>query len=310
MKTILFTHSQDIDGINCIILGKEAFKNFDYIPVKTFDITNTVEEYYNSGKLYEYDLILITDLCIKEPLLSIINKDLKIKNKIQVLDHHKTEIEEGNDKYSFVKIIVEEDGIKQSGTSLLYKFLIENKYLPPNPFLDEFVELTRQYDTWDWKKTNNQKARNIHIIFETLGIDKYLGTIERLKNNFSFQFDEYCNNIITDYNKKLNNNIKETLNKIKIYSINISNISYKIGLVEIPYYLRNDISDYIKENKTYDIDLVILVIDDGDTVSYRSIKDNIDCSKVAEYFGGKGHKNAASSPKDNAKFIKFYSNIM
>lgn len=47
---------------------------------------------------------------------------------------------------------------------------------------------------------------------------------------------------------------------------------------------------------------------DKNTVSYRKIK-NIDVSKIGVYFGGKGHKGAASNPQDNQKFIKVLSLI-
>ena len=34
---------------------------------------------------------------------------------------------------------------------------------------EELTELTRQYDTWDWTKYNNFKARNLHLLFEQVG---------------------------------------------------------------------------------------------------------------------------------------------
>ena len=44
-----------------------------------------------------------------------------------------------------------------------------------------------------------------------------------------------------------------------------------------------------------------MIMQDINTVSYRNVK-NIDASIIATYFGGKGHKNAASNPQDNQKF--------
>ena len=80
MKVLLFTHSQDIDGIGCIVLAKEAFSSekLTYVPCKTFEITSKVNELYQGKKLLEYDLIFVTDLCIKEPLLSLIDNDKNI----------------------------------------------------------------------------------------------------------------------------------------------------------------------------------------------------------------------------------------
>lgn len=118
MKVLLFTHSQDIDGMGCAILARKAFGEYTLVPTKTFDITANVKRYIDDKSIYEYDKVFVTDLCIKEPLLGIIDNNDMLKEKIIVLDHHKTEIEEGNNKYSFVNIIVEENGIKVSGTKL------------------------------------------------------------------------------------------------------------------------------------------------------------------------------------------------
>lgn len=43
---------------------------------------------------------------------------------------------------------------------------------------------------------------------------------------------------------------------------------------------------------------------DRETVSYRAVKD-VDVSKIAVYFGGKGHKAAATNLQENEKFINF-----
>ena len=91
------------------------------------------------------------------------------------MDHHKTEIEEGNNKYDFVNIIIENNmGVKESGTSLFYKYLLDNNYLEESKILNEIVQWTRQYDVWDWQKENNYNAKKLHILFETLGYKKYL----------------------------------------------------------------------------------------------------------------------------------------
>ncbi|MFA5459348.1 MAG: hypothetical protein ACOXZW_02505 [Bacilli bacterium] len=52
-----------------------------------------------------------------------------------------------------------------------------------------------------------------------------------------------------------------------------------------------------------------MIILDKETVSYRKIED-IDVSKIARYFGGGGHKAAASHPKDNEKFVKVLKSLL
>lgn len=77
MKVLLFTHEQDIDGMGNVILGSKAFKDFDYVTVKTFEVNQKVLEKIEDGSIYNYDFIFVTDVCIKEPLLSQI---MKMKN--------------------------------------------------------------------------------------------------------------------------------------------------------------------------------------------------------------------------------------
>lgn len=310
MKVLLFTHEQDIDGIGNIILGQQAFEEFDYVPCKTFEINLKVREKILDGSIYYYDFIFVTDLCIKEPLLEQISKDDQLKDKILVLDHHKSEIEEGNNRYDFVHIIVTSDKGMESGTSLFYDYLTKHHFLQPTSFLDEFVELTRQYDTFEWKtKYNNSKARQLHILFETLGYKKYIEILNKMILTQScVVFDKDSLQIIISFEKKLKEDIETILEKMKVHEEKIDNKIYKIGFVRTPYKYRNDINDIIKENNINDIDVVGLIATDKDSVSYRYVKE-VDVSKVAMHFGGKGHKNAASSPTSNPKLVKVLTTL-
>lgn len=302
MKVLLFTHSQDIDGMGCAVLARKAFRDYTLVPTKTFDITANVKKYIDNKSIYEYDKVFVTDLCIKEPLLSVIDDNEELKEKILVLDHHKTEIEEGNNKYSFVNIIVEENGIKVSGTKLFYEYLIKNGYLNKTSVLDELVEWTRQYDVWDWKKNNNYDARKLHILFETLGYEKYLDLINyKVDNLDAIIYNDYETSVINRFEKDLEDSINNYLKDMKTVVLEIENNKYKVGYIKCPYKYRNDVNEIIIKKDEIDIDVVGMIMTDIDTVSYRQIKD-IDISVIAKYFGGKGHRNAASNPQDNKKF--------
>lgn len=303
MKVLLFTHSQDIDGIGCALLAKVAFKDLEIVPTKTFDINKNVESYINDGKINNFDQIYVTDLCIKEPLLKSIASS-SLKDKVLVIDHHKSEIDEGNDKYDFVNITISKNDIKESGTSLFYTYLKENNYLKPTPILDELTELTRSYDVWDWKQNGQDKAREMHIIFEQTSYDEYLKIMmPKILNDNKIVWNQKEQEIITNYFKKFNEDIKNIISNIKVINLNINNKNYKIGYVGSKYKYRNDINEVIKENNIHNIDAVGMIMSDIDTVSYRTIKD-IDVSVIATYFGGKGHKAASSNPQNNEEFIK------
>lgn len=303
MKVLLFTHEQDIDGMGNVILGGEAFSEFDYVTVKTFEVNQKVGAKIEDGSIYDYDFVFVTDVCIKEPLLKQISEDERLKDKILVLDHHKSEIEEGNDKYDFVNIIVENEKGKTSGTSLFYEYLTDNGYLEKNETLDELVELTRQYDTWEWKNIyNNYKARKLHIIFEVLGYQEYIKIVSRMvKDSKGIVFNEEENKVIDDFDKKFNEDIESIIDGMKLYTVDVNGEEYKIGYVRCPYKYRNDINEVVMLDNKYDVDLVGMIMTDMETVSYRLVHD-VDASKVAVYFGGKGHKAASSNPQNNEKF--------
>ncbi len=187
MKILLFTHEQDIDGLGCAILANASNLEYELVLCKTFELDEKINIEYDKESIYSYDKIIVTDLCPKKDTLEKISKDKRLCQKFQVLDHHKTA--EAFNSYDFVTVVSEHDLIKESGTSLFYQYLKNNHLIMDNPVLDEFVELTRQYDTWDWYKNKNDLARKLHIIFETQGINYYLTMIKRIISSNSRVLD-------------------------------------------------------------------------------------------------------------------------
>ena len=293
MKILLFTHKNDIDGIGNVILSKMAFESVDYVLCETFDLKQKVSEYLDNNKIYEYDKIYVTDLCLDEQMLIIINNDEKLKNKFQVIDHHKTYDDEKYTKYSFVKVQIRNNKGLCCGTSLFYEYLVNSNFLNKTSIIDEFVELTRLHDTWEWKTIyNNEKARELAILFDAIGIEGYIDfNYEKLKNDKEFDFNDTEKILINNKKIVINDAIKNYLNKI--YYRNI--LGLKAGIIFINYEFRNELAEYLRENK-YDIDFVMMISLDRRVVSYRSVKDNVSVRIVAEYFGGKGHDVAATNP--------------
>lgn len=307
MKVLLFTHEQDIDGIGSVVIGQASFEYLDYVPCKTFEIDKQFKIYLDNKKIYEYDLIFVTDLCLHEPILSIINEDNILKEKVLILDHHKTEM--SNAKYDFVSIILECDKGPASGTYLFYEYLVNNNYLKRTQIFDELAELTRQYDTWDWVKYNNQKARMLHLLFEEIGYKRYIEIMsDIIKNNDTIVFSENEKNIINNWEKKFKDTSTKILENMIVYPINIDSIDYKVGYIYTEYKYRNEFSELISKNNINDIDIVGMFFPNMEVVSYRGVKD-VDVSIVPTYFGGKGHKGAGTNPINNEKFKKVLKKV-
>lgn len=302
MKVLLFTHEQDIDGLGCAALANNANIEYKLVLCKTFELDEKINRELAKEDINFYDKVIVTDLCPNEETLEKINNDELLYEKFQVLDHHKT-AEEFN-RYNFVKVVSENDAIKESGTSLFYQYLKYNNLIVGSSTLDEFVELTRQYDTWEWYKTKNFLARKLHIIFETQGIDYYLAMVNRIiSNNNNVILNEEEEKIVKSFDQKLLEEINSMLEIMIIETLKIKDEIFRVGYIKTLYKYRNDIADVIKNNNENDIDAIGMIMEDKDSVSYRSIKD-VDVSFIAEHFGGTGHKSAASHPKNNQQFQK------
>ena len=293
MKVLLFTHKNDIDGMGNAVLAKLAFEEVNYVLCGTFDLICKVNEFILNKKIYEYDKVFITDLCLDEETLLKISSDLALKDKFLIFDHHKTYEDEKYTKYSFVNVKLKNDKGLCCGTSLFYDYLVESNYLDRNSAIDEFVELTRLHDTWEWKNIyNNEKARELAILFDCLGTDGYIGFMyDKLVNNDEFIFNDVENLLINNKKKEIDEVLLEYMKKMYYKDI----LGLKAGILFIDYQYRNEIGEYLRENK-YDVDFVMMIALDRGVVSYRSVKNGVSVRQVAEYFNGKGHDVAATNP--------------
>ena len=294
MKVLLFTHKNDIDGMGNAILAQLAFKEVDYELCGTFDLTSSVESYYEGEKIYQYDRIYVTDLCLEDPVLSKVAMDSKLEGKVLVFDHHKTFTDLKYTSHKFVTVKIEDEKGLCCGTSLFYKHLVSEGLIDKdNKCIREFVELTRQHDTWEWRNIyNNEKSRELSILFDALGYDGYISLMtEKLRKEDFFEFDS-MERILID-NRKKQIALKCEYYKDKIIYREI--LGMKAGIVFITYEYRNELAEYFRENK-FDMDFTMMIALDPGVVAYRSVKEGKAVRPVAELFGGKGHDKAATNP--------------
>ena len=294
MKVLLFTHKNDIDGMGNAILAQLAFKEVDYELCGTFDLTSSVESYFEGDKIYQYDRIYVTDLCLEDPILSKVAMDSKLEGKVLVFDHHKTFTDPKYTSHKFVTVKIEDEKGLCCGTSLFYKHLVSEGLIDKdNKCISEFVELTRQHDTWEWRNIyNNEKSRELSILFDALGYDGYISLMtEKLRKEDIFEFDS-MDRILID-NRKKQISLKCEYYKDKIIYREI--LGMKAGIVFITYEYRNELAEYFRENK-FDMDFTMMIALDPGVVAYRSVREGKAVRPVAELFGGKGHDKAATNP--------------
>lgn len=83
---------------------------------------------------------------------------------MKLIDHHKTALHLNEHEWGFVQVEYD-DGRLTSATSLLYGYLVENGFMKPTNALDQFTELVRQYDTWEWERYDQKQAKRLNDLF-------------------------------------------------------------------------------------------------------------------------------------------------
>ena len=275
MKRLIISHIADPDGVTPIILSKLVFEEFDYILSENKDVNSNVK-----NNLDKYDFIYVVDLNISEELADFIEENYK--DKIMIIDHHLSC--NNMNKYSFIH--VDAKG-KESGTSLYYKYLLNNynSDLLNKESTKMLVEHVRTMDIYDFSKTNKEEAEKLEMIFKIYGKDKFI--------------DKFYNVIINDlelYSKEDLNLVALEKARIQRYIeekefIEISLDNKRVGVVFAERYV-SELGNYLINKNNY-LDYIILINIDK-KISYRG-NGKIDLSVIAKKFGGGGHINAAGN---------------
>ena len=291
-KILLFTHKSDIDGMGEIILSKIAFGEIDYIMCTNVDnLGIKIMEEYNKGTLYNYETIYITDLSVKKDVADILFNDEKIKDRIFLFDHHASAIEEGLLEYKNCTIKVEDEKEKLCATQIFYEYLKEKGFISSKNIIDEFVELVRREDTYDWKKLGDFKANELAMLFNEIGPEKFVKRmLNKINKKDSFEFDEEETEIIEDKKKGIENAVQKYTKYLKLVDID----GIKVDVCFIEYEYRNFIAEYLAENNRDDADAVMMIAMDNDQISIRCLKGGSYARQIAEKFGGGGHDRAAA----------------
>lgn len=281
----LYTHN-DLDGVSCGILAKLAFgENVEirYNSVSGLDFQ--ISRFLERDK--KEDCVFITDLSVNEKNEKGLETYYKKGGKLHLIDHHKTALH--FNEYDWGKVIVEhEDGRLASATNLFYEHLIENGLLKPSKVVESYVELVRQYDTWEWDKINNIKAKKLNDLFFLFSIDDFEERmVERLTSREDFNFDDFEVKILDIEEEKIQRYVRRKKREIVQTFIN----EKCVGIVHAESYHSELGNELGKENPHLDYIAIINV--GGKRISLRTTKEDIDVSEIAGQYGGGGHAKAS-----------------
>lgn len=297
----LFTHT-DLDGVSCEILGRIAFgEDIDVVRCGYGNIDDKVEEFINSDE--EYDKLFITDISVKKELADALNN---VSDKVILLDHHKTAL--WLNEYPFALVQVEDESVgKMCGAYLFYEYLKKNhKEFDDTPALKLFIDYVRMYDTWEWKeKYDNIIPKRLNDLMYIDGPNEFINKmVYRLGNNLfilddtdlmKLQIEQtYINSYIAQKNETLM--VNDDLFP-----------EYTVGITFADKYI-SELGNKLCELHP-ELDFVVLINMSTLTVSYRTVKDNLDLSAIAKRFGGGGHPKASGSRFDVSIVNDMLNNI-
>lgn len=293
----LYTHN-DLDGVGCGIVAKLAFGekiDIRYNSVSGLDFQ--ISRFLERGK--EDDILFVTDLSVNEENEKGINDFFKRGGKVTLIDHHKTALH--FNEYEWGKVQVSyDDGRLTSATSLFYEYLIHHQYIRPTQSIDRFVELVRQYDTWEWDKNENLQAKRLNDLFFMLSIDDFEERmVERLKESNAFHFDDFEEKILDMEEDKIERYVRKKRREMVQHFIG----DFCVGIVHAESY-HSELGNELGKDNPH-LDYIAILNLGGKRMSFRTIHDEVDVSAVANYFGGGGHAKASGCSLTEEAYRKY-----
>ncbi|WP_332696901.1 DHH family phosphoesterase [Halalkalibacter lacteus] len=293
----LYSHN-DLDGVGCGILARLAFGNDAYIRYNSVQGLDFQIERFLEGDRLD-DVLFITDLSVNKENEQRLEKHKEKGGKIALLDHHKTALH--FNEYDWAEVTVEyNDGRLAAATSLYYEYLVKQNYLKRSSSVDQFVDLIRQWDTWEWEKNETLDAKRLNDLFFMISIDEFEERmVKRLQESDSFSFDEFEIKILDMEETKIERYIRRKRKELVQTFID----DYCVGIVHAESY-HSELGNELGKDSPH-LDYISILNVGGKKISFRTIHETIDVSAVANQFGGGGHAKAAGCSM-NEQAYKLY----
>ncbi|MGG0737229.1 DHH family phosphoesterase [Niallia taxi] len=293
----LLSHN-DLDGVGCGIIAKLAFGESVEVRYNSVSSLNLEVERFLDHKP-EDTFLIVTDLSVSEENAIRLDDYYKKGGKVQLIDHHKTALHLNDFEWGHV-LVEDADGISTCATSLLYEYLVNNGHLTASDSMAEFVELVRQYDTWDWEKNENFDAQKLNALFYLISFDEFVEKmVERLANSDHFFFDEVEKQILDLEEKKIERYIRRKRRELVQAQVD----GYYAGVVYAESY-HSELGNELGKDYPH-LDYIAILNIGGKRVGFRTIHDHVDVSKIAGTYGGGGHVKASGCTMTNEAYKSF-----
>lgn len=297
----LYSHN-DLDGVGCGIIAKCAFGEKVDIRYNSISGLNIqVERYLNRIPVQGNpdDMLFITDLTVNSELEQRLDLYVKGGGKVRLIDHHKTA--DHFNAYPWAQVdVYHADGRPSSATSLLYEYLIKHGMLERTDTMDQFVELVRLYDTWEWESENKIQAKRLNDLFYMISLDEFEAKmVDRLRAHQGFSFDEFEEKILDMEENKIERYIRRKRREMIQTFIG----SECVGIVYAESY-HSELASELGTGHPH-LDYIAILNMGNRKMSLRTIHEHIDVSAVAMRYGGGGHAKASGCTIDDEVFLRF-----
>jgi oligoribonuclease NrnB/cAMP/cGMP phosphodiesterase (DHH superfamily) len=287
-KAVIFSHD-DLDGVSPVSIAKEVFgEQLVYSKTCGYDkINEEIISFLESDKYSLDQIIFITDIGITSDTAKRLQVLYQKGQSIVLLDHHITNIDLNKYEWAFVQPTV--DGKKESGTSLFYKFLLDNEIVEPNIFLSSYVEMVRKYDTWDWFAENDMLAHDLNMLFFLISkkeMQKFIS--EGVQSGKAFDsIPTSFESLIACEKNRIDRYCHSKLKTIRWVTLS----NRKTAIIYLDQY-QPYVADAVQD-KYPDTDVICMIDVAKERVSLRARKDGVIVNDIAQMFGGGGHIQAA-----------------
>ncbi|WP_283152435.1 DHH family phosphoesterase [Guptibacillus hwajinpoensis] len=291
----LFTDS-DLDGTACALIAELAFENEAEITHCTYrNLDDRVEAFLlqNSG-----DPVFITDLSVNEHVEKHLEERYQKGSHVQMIDHHATAMHFNDYEWGFVD---PGDDKKTCAATLFYQFLLEKEKIERMESLEQFLELVRKYDTWEWEEDNEVDAKRLNDLFSIMGRETFKSEMLRrlTRDPDSFAFNESEEMILDLEERKIERYIHQKNRQLVQMEVD----KYCIGLVHAESY-HSELGNELNKRNPH-LDFITIINDGSRRLGFRTIHDEADVSEFASRYGGGGHPKASGCEMNEDTFRIF-----
>ena len=293
----LFTHN-DLDGVGCGIIAKLALKDEVIVSYNSIGRLNQQVESFLEQATLE-DVLIVTDLSVNKENEQNISEFVAKGGKALLIDHHKTSLHLNEHSWASVTV-KQEDGKLTSATSLFYQFVVEQNWLSRSRNVEEFVELVRLYDTWEWEANANLSAKRLNDLFFMFSIEEFEEKVtNKLTLDDVFDFDEVEQTLLKVEESRVDRYIKRK--KREVYQVTVG--PHVAGVVHAESY-HSELGNELSKEYSH-LDYIAITMVGGKRLSFRTVHDDIDVSEVAGKYEGGGHQKAAGCNLTEKAFKQF-----